>query len=172
MTKKLYGVHQVITVGRFMSMQGHMNKWSSRFRTYIWPSRTLPVVIDKCVSHAVGNHILLQRSKSNKTKTFLNKVTALDIAYTICVNKNSKEVWEEDLQIKASSRTDEERHNAMHHKKPKYHVGRGKHLKKFWRWLDRQWTRLLPRFSHDLQGTQVKWCVCVCFWPPVMTRLL
>jgi hypothetical protein len=35
------------------------------------------------------------------------------------------------LQIKASSRTDEKRHNAMHHKKPKYHVGREKHLKRF-----------------------------------------
>jgi hypothetical protein len=52
-------------------------------------------------------------------------VTASDIAYTILVYKNTKEVWEEDLQIKASSRTDEERHNAMH-KKNKYHVGRGK----------------------------------------------
>ncbi len=50
---------------------------------------------------------------------FLDKVTASDMAYTILVHENTKEVWEEDLQIKASSRTDEERHNAMHHKKPK-----------------------------------------------------
>ncbi len=41
-------------------------------------------------------------------------MTASDIAYTILV----KEVWEEDLQMnKASSKTDEERRNAMHHKK-------------------------------------------------------
>jgi hypothetical protein len=33
------------------------------------------------------------------------------------------------LHFKASYKTDEERHNAKHHKKPKYHVGRGKHLK-------------------------------------------
>jgi hypothetical protein len=32
--------------------------------------------------------------------------------------------------------TDEERHNAMHHKKPKHHVGRGKHLK----WFGNGWT--------------------------------
>jgi hypothetical protein len=49
-------------------------------------------------------------------------VTASDIANTILVYENTKEVWELALQIKASSRTDEERRNAMHHKKPKYHV--------------------------------------------------
>jgi hypothetical protein len=67
----------------------------------------------------------------NGSKTFLDKVTASDIAYTILVYENTKEVWEEDLQIKARSMTDEERHNAMHHKKPMYHVGRGTHLKRF-----------------------------------------
>jgi hypothetical protein len=74
--------------------------------------------LGKYVSHVVGNHYFLQWSKSNRTKTFLDKVTASDIAYTILVYENTKEVWEEDLQIKASSRTDEERQNAMHHKKP------------------------------------------------------
>ncbi len=58
-------------------------------------------------------------------------MTASDIAHTILVYENTKEVWEEDLQIKTSSRTDEERCNAMHHKKPKYHVGKGKGLKRF-----------------------------------------
>jgi hypothetical protein len=84
--------------------------------------------LDNCVSHAVGNHYFLQLSKSNRSKTFLDKVTASDIAYTILVYENTREVWEEDLQIKASSRTDEERHNTIHYKKPKYHEGRGKHL--------------------------------------------
>jgi hypothetical protein len=45
-------------------------------------------------------------------------VTASDIAYTILVYENTKEVCEEDLQIKASSRADKERCNAMHHKNP------------------------------------------------------
>ncbi len=58
-------------------------------------------------------------------------MTASDIAYTILVYEMTKEVWEEDVQIKASYKNDEERHNATHHKIPKYHVGRGKHLKRF-----------------------------------------
>jgi hypothetical protein len=78
--------------------------------------------LDKYVSHAVGNPYFLKLSKSNRSKTFLDKVTASDIAYTILVHENTEEVWEEEMQIKASSRTDEERGNAMHHKKPKYHV--------------------------------------------------
>jgi hypothetical protein len=36
------------------------------------------------------------------SKTFLDKVTASDIAYTILVYENTKEVWEEDLQIRWS----------------------------------------------------------------------
>jgi hypothetical protein len=54
----------------------------------------------------------------NKSNTFLDKVAASDIAYTILVYKNTKEVWEEDLQIKARYKTDKERRNATHHKKP------------------------------------------------------
>ncbi len=56
---------------------------------------------------------------------------ASDIAYTILVYENTKEVWEEDLKIKASYKNDEERCNAMHHKKTKYNVGRGKRLERF-----------------------------------------
>ncbi len=48
-------------------------------------------------------------------KTFLDKVTSPDIAYLILVNENTKKVWEEDLKIKVSSRTDEERRHAMGH---------------------------------------------------------
>ncbi len=112
--------------------------------------------LDKYVSHAVGNHYFLQWSKLNRSKTFLDKVTASDIAYTILVYENTKEVWEEEVHIKASFKNDEERHNAMHHKKTQVSCRKGKASQKVWRWLDRQWTRVLPRFSHDLQGTQVK----------------
>ena len=73
---------------------------------------------DKYVSHAVGNHHFMQWSKSNRTKTFLDKVTASDIAYTILVYENSKEVWKEELQIRAKSRTDDERRMAMRVKNP------------------------------------------------------
>ncbi len=41
------------------------------------------------------------------------------------------------MQIKASYKTDKKWHNAMHYKKPKYHVGRGMPLKRFgYDWTD------------------------------------
>jgi hypothetical protein len=112
-------------------------------------------VLDKYISHAVGNCYFLQWSKLNRSKNFLDNVTASDIAYTILVYENTKKVWDEDLQIKASSRTDEERHNAMH-KKKQVSCRRGKASQKVWQWLDKQWTRVLSRIAQDLQGTQVK----------------
>jgi hypothetical protein len=36
--------------------------------------------LDKYVSRAVGNHYFLQWSNSNRSKTFLDKVTVLDIS--------------------------------------------------------------------------------------------
>jgi len=45
--------------------------------------------LDKYVGHAVGNHYFMQWSKSNRMKTFLDKVTASDITYTILVSENS-----------------------------------------------------------------------------------
>ncbi len=41
--------------------------------------------LDKLVSHAVGNHFFLKWSKSNRSKNFLDKVTASDITYTILI---------------------------------------------------------------------------------------
>jgi hypothetical protein len=54
----------------------------------------------------------------NRSKTVLDKVTASDIAYTILVYENTKEVWEEEVQIKARYKNGEERGNAMHYKNP------------------------------------------------------
>ncbi len=73
--------------------------------------------LDKYVSHAVGNHYFMQWSKLNRTKTFLDKLTASDIAYMILVYENSNEVWKEELQIRAISRTDDERRTATREKK-------------------------------------------------------
>ena len=42
----------------------------------------------------------------------MDKVTASDIAYTILVYENSNQVWEEELQIRANSTTDDERRKA------------------------------------------------------------
>ena len=79
-----------------------MDKISSRIKTTYDQAEHFLWFLDKYVSHAVGNHYFLQWSKLNRSKTFLDKVTASDIAYTILVYENTKEVWEEDLQIKAS----------------------------------------------------------------------
>jgi hypothetical protein len=59
----------------------------------------------------------MQWSKSNRTKTFLDKVTASEIAYTILVYENSNEVWKEEFKIRAISTTDDERRKAMREKK-------------------------------------------------------
>ncbi len=83
-------------------------------------------------------------------------MTASDIAYTILVYENTKEVWEEDVQINASYKNDEERRNATHHKKPKYHVGRGKHLKRFgdgWTDNGREYYQELLMMSSDVWNT-------------------
>jgi hypothetical protein len=89
MTRNMNGFHQVITVERFMSMGGdrqvilkkiqnlHMTKQNTSYGS---------LFLDKYVSHAVGNHYFLQwRTKSNRSKTVLDKVAASDIAYTILV---------------------------------------------------------------------------------------
>ncbi len=88
--------------------------------------------LDKYVSHAVDNHYFLQWSKLNRSKTLLDKVTASDIAYPILVYENTKEVWEEEVKIKASYKNDEERHNAMHHKKNQVSCRKGKASQKVW----------------------------------------
>ncbi len=44
---------------------------------------------------------------ANKDKTLMDKVTASDIAYSIIVYENTKEVWEEEILIKASDKMDE-----------------------------------------------------------------
>jgi hypothetical protein len=69
--------------------------------------------------------------KLHQTKTLLDKISASDIAYTILVYENSKEGWEEELIIKACAKMDEERKNAERHHNPRYHEGRGKHLKRY-----------------------------------------
>jgi hypothetical protein len=86
MTIKMDGFHQVIAVERFMSLQPQDSK-----STYDQAEHFMQF-LDKYISHAVGNHYFLQWSKLNRSKTFLDKVTASDIAYTILVYENTKEV--------------------------------------------------------------------------------
>ncbi len=86
--------------------------------------------LDKYVSHAIGSHLFPHRSRLNCTKTLMYRVTASNIAYTILVYENSKEVWEEECHIKKSISDDIQRKQATCHKKPKYHEGQGKWLKR------------------------------------------
>ncbi len=85
-------------------------------------------------------------------------MTASDITYTILVYENTKEVWEEEVQIKARYKTDKERHKTMYHKKPKYHLGRGKHLKRFGNgWTDhrREYYQELLMIFKELKPSNV-----------------
>ena len=53
--------------------------------------------IDKYVSRAVGNNTYARWKKFHLTKTLLDIISASDIAYTMLVYENSKDVWEEEL---------------------------------------------------------------------------
>jgi hypothetical protein len=76
-------------------------------------------------------------------------VTTFDIAYTILMYENSKEVWEEEWHIKKSISDDIQRKQATCHKKPKYHEGRGKRLKKY----DDGWTNIGREYNQELLDT-------------------
>jgi len=108
----------------------------------------------------------MQWSRSNRTKTFLDKVTASDIAYTILVYENSKEVWKEELQIRATSRTDDERRTATRVKKTRYHEGRGKRLKRYgdgWTEDGREYYQLLLGIFKNLKSSDA-WNTLQDYW--------
>ena len=108
------------------------------------------------MSRAVGNHTFARWKKSHQTKTLLDKISASDIAYTILVYENSKEVWEEELLIKACAKTDEERKNAERRHNPRYHKGRGKRLKRYgdgWTEEGRKYYQELLTTFQDLKSS-------------------
>jgi hypothetical protein len=57
-------------------------------------------------------------------------------------------VWEDELQIRVNSMTDDKRHKATRQQKPKYHEGRGKHLQ---RYMD-GWTDNGQEYYQELLG--------------------
>ena len=87
--------------------------------------RTLPANASR------GKNVVPILKRVSLTATDLDKVTPLDIAYTVLAYKNSKEVWKEELQIRVNSKTDDERKKTMWKQKPKYHEGRGKRLQRY-----------------------------------------
>ena len=64
--------------------------------------------------------------------------------------ENSKEVWDEEIQIKSECKTKEEMKKATHTAKPKYHEGRGKCLKRY----EDGWTK---------EGVEYFKAMCVAF---------
>jgi hypothetical protein len=109
--------------------------------------------IDKIVQQAVGNHNLSKWMKFNGSKTLLDRITPSDIAYyTIILYENSIYVWREELEIKATSKTKEERQSARRHQKPRYHHASGKCIKHHsdgWTC----WQRVLDRIAQAVQNT-------------------
>ena len=71
--------------------------------------------------------------------------------------ENSKEVWEEELLIKACAKTDEERKNVEQRHNPRYHEGRGKRLKRYgdgWTEEGRRYYRELLTTFLDLKSSK------------------
>jgi hypothetical protein len=85
--------------------------------------------IDKYVKQAVGNHNLSEWMKLNGSKTLLDRITQSNITYTIILYENSVNVWMEELVIKATSKTKEDRQSARRHQKQRYHHASGKCIK-------------------------------------------
>ena len=92
----------------------------------------------------------------HQTKTLLDKILVSDITCTILVYEISKEVWEEELIIKARAKTDKERKNAERRHNPRYHKGRGKHLKRYgygWKEEGRKYYQELLKTFQDLKSS-------------------
>ena len=87
--------------------------------------------IDKYVKLTIGGHYVNKWIRMNRNKTLLDKLTSSDIAYTILVCENSKEVWDEEIRIKKECHTRDEMKRAPRMAKQKYHEGRGKRLKRY-----------------------------------------
>ena len=110
--------------------------------------------LDKYVSRAIGSHLFLQWSKSNCTKTFLGRVTASNIAYTILVYENSKEVWEEEWHIKKSISDDIQRKQATHQKNSSI-MKEGESKSRDLVMDGQRWVGVSPRIARYIQETQV-----------------
>ncbi len=128
---------------------------------------------DKYVSHAVGNHYYLQWSKTNRSKTFLDTVTASDIAYTILVYENTKEVWEKACRSRQATRLRMRGIMQCIIKKTKYHVRRGKHLKRFGDgWTDnrQEYYQELLRIFKELKPSDV-WNALQDHWKCIKRKI-
>jgi hypothetical protein len=88
----------------------------------------------------------------------LDRITPSDIAYTIILYENSINVWREELEIKATSKTKEARQSARRHQKPRYHHASGKCIKHYsdgWTNAGKEYYRELHRQNKTLKDSQV-----------------
>jgi hypothetical protein len=99
----------------------------------------------KYVKQAVGNHNLSKWMKLNGSKMLVNRITPSNIAYTIILYENSVNAWREELEIKASSKTKEERQIARQHQQPRYHASE----KRFKRYSD-GWTNASKEYYTEM----------------------
>ena len=69
--------------------------------------------------------------KDNRNKTLFDKITALDIAYSVLVYESSVEVWKEEIQRSRACKTAKERKEFPMMEVLKYHVKRGTRIPLF-----------------------------------------
>ncbi len=104
----------------------------------------------------MGNYTFARWKKLHQIKIVLDKIFASNIAYTILVYENSKEVWEEKLLIKACEKTDKEKKNAERRHNPRYHEEKGKCLKRYgngWTEEGRKYYQELLKTFQDLKSS-------------------
>jgi hypothetical protein len=76
----------------------------------------------------------------------LDRITPSDIAYTIILYEIHINVWREELDINATSKTKEERQSAKRHQKPRYHHASGKRIKRY----SDGWTNACKEYNAEL----------------------
>ncbi len=115
------GVHPLTTAEIFVELRSSWKKPRATSLAYHDTEKFLRF-IDKYGKQAVGNHNLSKWMKLNVFKTLLDRIIPSDIAYAIIHYENSDNVWREELEIKATRKTKEERQSARRHQKPRYHM--------------------------------------------------
>jgi hypothetical protein len=98
--------------------------------------------------------------------------TVSDIAYTILVYENSKEVWGKELQIRVNLKTEDKRKKAMQKQKPKYHEGRGKQVQRYgdgWTDNGRKYYQELLGIFRNLKSSDV-WKTLQDHWKMYQTK--
>ena len=88
--------------------------------------------LDKYTMIIVGGQRAMDKFyKDNRNKTVFNKITALDIAYSVLVYESYVEVWKEEIQRSLACKTAKERKEFPMTEVLKYHVKRGTRIPLF-----------------------------------------